>query len=350
MRLLNHLFALVIVAGGCGAARAEETNKLAAAAGPKSRVVLARDLTAVKHFDVDAPKVRALVAAGIKSLTGQTDEVAAWREFVSSNDVVGIKVNTQAAPLHGSHLAVVEAIADGLRAAGVAATNIVIFDRDSKKLRQAGFEPVGTVGHVPPFRVVSLIPDGWDEGNFYESRLVGKLIWGDFGYGKEGEGLATRSHLPKVLTHSITKLINVPVLQDHEAVGLAGCLYNTSIGTVDNTRRFELYAGGADAAIVEINLLPAVRSKIVLNVMDALVGGYAGGPAFKLQYSWPFGALYFSRDPAAVDALCLEQLDAKRKEAKVTLIGERASYIKYAAKYGLGQNEREKIELVEVGP
>lgn len=334
----KHLLVFAVLMAICRTVCAEDP------AAPKSRVTVVQNNSAVGDVDIDAKKIRVMVAAGIKALTEQTDEAAAWRTFVSSNDVVGIKVNTQAAPLHGTHVAVVNAIADGLLAAGVPAINIVVFDRDANKLRVAGF--TGT----ERFRVVSAIPNGWDAEAFYESRLVGKLIWGDLGFGKESEGLATRSHLPKVLTRTITKLINVPVLQDHEAAGIAGCLYNISLGAVDNARRFEQFGGRTDAAIIEINQMPAIRGKLVLNVMDALVGGYAGGPAFKVQYSFDFGRLYFSRDPVAIDALCLEQLEAKRKAANVAPIGDTANHLKVAAKIGLGQNEREKIELINLTP
>src|ERR1051325_7092446 len=104
-------------------------------AGVKSRVVLVRDPGAVSSFDADAAKVRPMVAAGIKVLAGETDVVAAWRHFVSSNDVVGIKINTQSGPLQSTRRAVIESIAEGLHAAGVAATNVYVFDRDPMKMR-----------------------------------------------------------------------------------------------------------------------------------------------------------------------------------------------------------------------
>src|SRR5437867_161189 len=69
----------------------------------KSRVVLARDPSAVHGLQVDAPKVRALVATGIRTLTGKPDEADAWRSMFSSNDVVGIKISTLATPLHATH-------------------------------------------------------------------------------------------------------------------------------------------------------------------------------------------------------------------------------------------------------
>jgi hypothetical protein len=93
-----------------------------------------------------------------------------------------------------------------------------------------------------------------------------------------------------------------------------------------------------------------LKGKVVLNIMDALVAGYAAGSVFKPRYSWPAGCLYFSRDPAAVDALALEKLDAKRREANLPAIGERASHVKTAEKFGLGQAERSRISLVEIKP
>ena len=192
---------------------------------------------------------------------------------------------------------------------------------------------------------------GWEPVVYFQNNLAGKLIWGDLLFGKEeGEDLSKRSHLPKLVTKTITKLINVPVLQDHDACGLAGCLYNLSLGMVDNTRRFETIGQHGDPMIAEICTMAPLRGKLVLNIMDGLIAGYAGGPGFKPQYSWNYGALYFSADPVAIDSLCVEALDAKRREAKVPPIGSRASHITTAARLGLGQNEREKIELSEVSP
>jgi uncharacterized protein (DUF362 family) len=343
------------------AVAAHATNVVDAVESP---VIFVRDASAVAGFDVDATKVRAMISAGIKSLTGLNDEAAAWRAFASSNDVVGIKINVQAGPLQVTRPALVAAIADGLRLAGVATTNIIVWDRDAGKMRVAGYEvgaavrggsapstiAAGTAATTPPFRVQGVVPNGWDANAFYENKLVGTLIWGDLSFGKEGTGLSTRSHFPKVLTQTITKLINVPVLLDHDGCGLAGCLYNVSLGAMDNTRRFETLGQRGDPYIGEICKLPAIRDKLVLNVMDGLIGGYAGGPAFKPQYSWNCGALYLSRDPVAVDAVCLQLLEAKRREAKIPAIGSSAGHITTAARLGLGQSETNKIEVVEVKP
>jgi hypothetical protein len=328
-------------------ARAADTNLVAAGAA-KSRVVLVRDPGAVSGFKVDPARVKTMVAAGMKALTGQADAAAAWGLFVSSNDVVGIKINTQGAPLQATRPAVVDAIVGGLQSAGVATTNIIVWDRDADKMRQAGYI---LQDRGPGVRVLSVLPDGgWDAGQFYESKVVGKLIWGDLLFGRTEAPLSTRSHLPKLLTQTITKLIDVPVLLDNDACGLSGCLYNLSIDAVDNNRRFEMLGQKGDPSIAGIWVLPAVRGKLALNICDGLIGGYAGGPAFKPQYSWPYGGLYFSTDPVALDATCLDLLEGKRREAKVTAIGARASHITTAGEIGLGRASSNQIDLVESSP
>ena len=299
-------------------------------------VVLVRDATAITGFTANEAKVQAMISTGIKTLTGQTNEAAAWKQFAGPDDLVAIKINTASAPLQATRRPVVNAIVQGLLLAGVKRDRIIVFDREMNDTGYAGEHEI------------AIIPDGWDANAVYENKIVGKLIWGDFQFGRQ-DSISTRSHFPKLLK-TATKIINVPVMQEHEACGLSGCLYNLSLGLVDNARRLEMYGQRGDPWIAEILSAPALRGKVVLNIMDALVAGYAGGPAFKPQYSWPAGCLYFSRDPVAVDALALEQLEIKRKEANLPAITEQASHVKTAEKFGLGRAERSRIALVEVKP
>ena len=163
--------AIALAAGWlCARGHAEETTPPSIPAA-KSRVVLVRDASAVGGFAVDDAKVRALVVAGITALTGESDEAAVWGHFASSNDVVGIKINTQLGPLQSTRRAVVEAIAHGLRAAGVAATNIYVFDRAPLQMRAAGY---GRGGATNLMREVSIIDGtGWDPKVYFENALAG---------------------------------------------------------------------------------------------------------------------------------------------------------------------------------
>ena len=351
MRCRSLTRGLVALSASCllGASVSAEGTNSASTVPAKSRVVLVRDPGAINSFTADPTKVRTVVIAGINALTGEKDEAAAWRHFVASNDVVGIKINTQSGPLQSTHRAVVEAIAQGLRAAGVIATNIYVFDRDPIQMRAAGYLKSGSSNL---FQEVSIIDGtGWDPSAYFQDNLAGKLIWGDLLFGKEmDQDISKRSHLPKLVTETITKLINIPVLQNHEACGLAGCLYNLSLGMVDNTRRFETAGQHGDPMIAEISNMPALRRKLVLNIMDGLLAGYAGGTGFKPEYSWNYGALYFSTDPVAIDSLCIDVLDVRCREAKVPLLRPLATYVTTAVRLGLGQSDPAKINLSEVPP
>ncbi|MCS7049335.1 MAG: DUF362 domain-containing protein [Verrucomicrobiae bacterium] len=297
-------------------------------------VVRVRDAGVLDQGTVRAERVREMVRVGIMRLTGAKTEREAWQTLFGSNDVVGIKIATMSAPLQATRPAVVAAIRDGLVSAGVATTNVVVFDRDPHKLRAAGFSDA-----------LAIAPDGWDEEQFYESRLVGRLIWGDRLFGREEHGFDTRSHLPLVVTRRVTKLISVPVLQDHEACGVAGTLYNLSLGMVDNARRFETSHQNGDPDIVAINEMSDLRQRVVLHVMDGLVGGYAGGPVFRPKFSWEASWLAFSRDPVGLDAMALGELERQRREAKIPAIGKRAAHIQTAAARGLGRMDAPLIEL-----
>ncbi len=346
--LIRHLIAPLLSCLLCAHVQAEGTDSTSLATS-KSRVVLVRDPSAMNSFTADATKVHAMVASGIDALTGERDEAAAWRHFASKSDVVGIKINTQAGPLQSTRRAVVDAIAQGLRAAGVDATNIYVFDRDPIRMRAAGYLKTGATNQLQEVSIID--GTGWEPIAYFQDNLAGKLIWGDLLFGKDGEqDLSKRSHLPKLVTETITKLINVPVLQTHDVCGLAGCLYNLSLGMVDNTRRFETVGQHGDPMIAEICNMPPLRQKLVLNIVDGLIAGYAGGPGFKPRYSWHYGALYFSTDPVAIDSLCVEVLEAKGREAKVPPIRPLAIHIATATRLGLGQSDPAKIDLSEIKP
>jgi len=311
--------------------------------GATNRLVVAvADPRLVTGLHVDDTRVAATLATGLTELTGQPDLASALRQFVKPHDVVGLKISTATGPLHTTRRPLVNALVAGLRAAGVPATNIWVFDRDPLRFRESGFTNS---------QEVTIIGDtGWDADTFYEHRIVGKLIWGDLLFQPAREDISTRSHLPRLLTRRLTKVINLPVLRDHDALGVAGCLHNITLGLTDNIRRFEQPGPVADTAVAEMAALPAIRDKTVLHILDALVAGYAGGTAFKVRYSWPHARLYFSTDPVALDALALELIEEQRQAAGLSSVRPRAGHIAAAGMLGLGEANRSNITLRVLTP
>jgi len=301
----------------------------------------------------------------VMAATNESTVAAAWGSLIKPSDVVGIKVNANGAPLFGTHPAVVNAIVDGLAAAGVAPQNIVVWDREAELLKAAGFR-VRNAG----YRLM------WTENNYdakavITSPISGKLIYGDLLFVAKGpdilhgelkdsppepgrkrprvlDNLSDESHLSNVLTHVVTKVINVPVLADNIYCGLSGALFNMTIQNMDNWRRLVQDPVNGDPSIPEAYSDPRIGDKVVFQLMDGLVALYAGGPMGDANYSVQFGTLYASKDPVALDAIALRRIDEWRTAAQIEPASKTAKYVQTAFTYGLGNADMSKIEVVNV--
>ena len=101
-------------------------------AAAKVPVIKVQAADATRHFQPRIDRVNAMLQAGLEALAPD----AHWRQFVSTNDLVGLKVNANLGTLTGTRPAVVQAVAQGLMASGVPAKNIVIWDRNLADLKR----------------------------------------------------------------------------------------------------------------------------------------------------------------------------------------------------------------------
>src|SRR4029077_14469539 len=129
----------------------------------------------------------------------------------------------------------------GLLLAGLPSKHIVIWDRQINDLKDAGF---GAISEKYGVRLAGSAQEGWDPGHDdktkpYETPLLGNLVWGDLEFGKKGEGIGRKSFASKLLTHQITKIINISPLLNHNLAGVSGNLFSLAQGSVDNFVRFE---------------------------------------------------------------------------------------------------------------
>jgi uncharacterized protein (DUF362 family) len=353
-------------APGSGPAQpAPETAETQAAEPVPARSIVyrAENLHAIKDYDANPEVVRRMVDQLVLAVSGQTTVGAAWASLVKATDVVGIKVCANGAPLFSTHPAVVDAIEAGLIGAGVPPQNIVVWDREEKLLKLAGFK-----GRSGGYRLM------WSEKNydlkeFVTSPISGKLIYGDMLFVSKlpeiikagqaapekdekkrfvADNLSDESHISNVLTHVVTKVINVPVLSDHMFCGLSGALFNMTVQNLDNWRRLVQAPISGDPSIPEAYADPRIGEKVVLTIMDGLVALYAGGPVGDANYAIHHGALYASKDPVALDAVALKRLDQWRVEAQMEPASKTAKYLKTALAYGLGNSDPSKIEVIDV--
>jgi len=352
----------MIILGGAAARAQNPTASAAPNPTPlpaRSVVVRAESPDAIYDYKANSSVVNRLVDGAIASVTGEGNAGAAWSSLVKPSDVVGIKVCANGAPLFSTRPEVVQAIVDGLRQAGVPWENIVVFDRDEGLLKRAGFR-----SRPGNYRVL------WSAGNYdpqvaISSPMAGQLIYGDLDFiGKNLPNLkeelqiddhkkrllniSNESHVSKVLTKVVTKVVNVPVLSDNVYCGLSGALFNMTVQNVDNWRRLVQPPDCGDPAIPEMYSDPRISEKVVITIMDGLVALYAGAPFGDANYAVQFGTIYASKDPVAIDAIASKRLDKWRIDASMDPVSKTAKYVETATALELGNSDLSKIEVRDI--
>jgi uncharacterized protein (DUF362 family) len=306
---------------------------------------------------IDGARVRKEIAAGMQELTGEKDWAKAWKQFVGPKDIVGIKVN----PIGGSILStkpeVVDAVIEGLIAAGVPKTNIVIWDRRLFQLEEAGF----TAARFPGIRISGTEMKG-PNGEFFDERgelwardnidrealpYVAEL---EMTYNKDtlpymiNEG--RQSYFSKIVTGAVTKIINVPILKNAGATATC-CLKNLSYGSLSNTSRLHKIWM---KSVVEPCAFPVLRDKVVLNIIDGLQACYDGGPGANPKFIYDPNVLLFGTDPVAMDAIAHDIVVKERMTRGVQQLDDRtrSAFLGIAEGLGLGIAARDKIDLRDV--
>jgi uncharacterized protein (DUF362 family) len=320
-------------------------------ASPRARVVIVHDPAAMDAFQPSRDKIHKMVSRAITNFTGKPGVAEAWRSVVSTQDIVGIKVVSSPGAKSGTRPAVVIAVVKGLLAAGLPATNIVVWDKQISDLKEAGF---GEISSKYGIRLAGSAQAGWDEGRSektrpYDSPLLGNLVAGDMEFLKKGEGVGRKSFLSKLLTTDITKIINITPLLNHNEAGVCGNLYSLAMSSVDNTLRFESDPNRLATAVPDICNMPPLADHIALNIVDALICQYEGGEKGLLHYSTVLNQLRFSRDAVALDVLSLQDLEKQRKTADAPTVKTNLELYNNASLLDLGISDLKKI-IVETLP
>lgn len=306
----------------------------------RARVLMARDPQAVSLFEPVPARVKVMFDRALLALTEKTSVSMAWLSLVSTNDVIGIKVFSAPGPTSGTRPVVVEAALQGLLAAGIPATNIVIWDKTTADLRAAGFVKLANRYGVS---AIGSEDFGYDGTVFYETPLIGYLRWGDFEFNSKKDNIGRKSYVSKLLTQKLTKIVNISPLLNHNQAGVSGNLFSLAMGSVDNTFRFEVEADRLARAVPEIYAMPQVGDRVVLNITDALICQYEGGEQSLLHYSTVLDELRFSRDPVALDVLSLDELAQQRQAAHVATVKENRELYSNASLLELGVSDPKKI-------
>src|SRR5947207_5192979 len=179
-----------------------------------SVVYTMRDSDAIKDYKTKPSVVRAMVNRLVLAVTGQPDVAKAWASLVSPTDKIGIKICAAGGELFTTHHDVVNAIVDGLVAAGHPRSSIIVWDRSLGGIKDAGYQP-GNDG----YQLRAITPrDAYDTKAALSAPLLRKIVWGVFAYRaakakmpilSDTENTSNVSHFSRIVSTEMTKIINV---------------------------------------------------------------------------------------------------------------------------------------------
>jgi len=293
--------------------------------GGKSRVVLVRNSAVLTgNHEVDLSVAGEMVNRGMVHLAGESTPDLAWKSLFKPGDVVGIKVNCLGGREIATHPGIVKAVISGLKSAGFPEEDIIVWDRLTKELRSSGYTINKSDKGVKCF--------GTDTNYQRYPEIIGSV----------------GSCFSAIISSFCTALISIPVLKDHDLAGVSVSLKNF-YGAIHNPNKY--HDNNCDPYIADLNTHPYIKDKLRLIVCDAITLQYQGGPAYKPQWALDYRSLLLSRDPVAIDRIGTKIIGEKRKEKGLPSLkqaGREPIHIATAAKKGLGTDDLEKIELVNL--
>jgi uncharacterized protein (DUF362 family) len=319
----------LVTDAGAAAPRATDTEAETATAPPsttdsgKSRVAHLRHSGLVTSgSNVDRAIALAMLDRGVMHVFGTDTPEEAWEQVASPGDVVALKVNCICSLL-STNPNVAYAVAQRLMDVGVRPSDLVIFDRTSGELTNAGY----TLNRANPEQPRCHGTDG--------------EVAGPFSYG-EYEG-----NLSQLLTRADV-LVNLPVLKDHGGAQVTLSMKN-HYGTIDNPGPY--HGNNCDPFIGHINMLPEIKDKTKLIVLDASRGCWRNGPGPGPNAIWRHNGLVVATDPVACDTLGNEIINAQRAEKGHGPVSQEADglakHILTAQKLGLGTAQRSEMDVLE---
>jgi len=144
-----------------------------------------------------------------------------------------------------------------------------------------------------------------------------------------------------------TALISLPSVKVHTLTGIAVAMKNY----INFSPAPSKYHAPA-TSLGEIFLLPDVKGKTRLIVVDFLRPYFGPGPQINPLHRWNYHGILVSNDPVAVDAVCLSICQAKRNlfKGEPWPITPPPDFIAAAdTTYKLGTSDPAKIKLVKLG-
>ncbi len=250
------------------------------------------DVVLIRNKDVldknDNPKsdvVLNMLDKAVSILTNKREPIDGWKTLIKSSDIVGIKSNV--------------------------------------------WTPIGTTKQVEQALKKRVMDSGVTENNI---------------------GISDRGVLRDPIFKKSTALINARPMRTHHWSGVGSLIKNYVMFVPDPDN----YHEDACARLGEIWTYPVVKNKTRLNVLVMFTPQFhnVGPHGFSPRHVWKYYGLIVGFDPVAIDTIGVKIIQAKRKEyfGEDRPLTPEAKHIRIAdSKYGLGNSNMDKINLIKVG-
>jgi uncharacterized protein (DUF362 family) len=272
---------------------------------------------------------RTMLERAMTELTGETDMGKAFARFVHKDDKVAIKMNGiagQTGATMATNKEIVLPIVAGVMAAGVPASNIVVYEQYT-----SFFNGTRVTAKNLPAGVLTAV-HGNKDATMPEIHVL---------------GIPTKFVRP--LTEA-TAVINVALIKDHSICGYTGCLKNVTHGSTINPHDFHQH--NASPQIAALYAQDIIKSRVRLHITDGFKLIYDGGPLDKNpDRRVPHEAVYVTTDPVAMDTIGWNEVEKWRKDKGLPTLakaGREPSYIRVAGELGLGVANLQQIRMREI--
>ncbi len=262
------------------------------------------------------------IARALAASVGAGSGVEAAASLFNPSDTVGIKVNCLAGRSLSPRVELVEALVDLLAGAGIDRRKIIVFERSSRELEQAGFT-IHRQG--PPYRCI-----GTDNDYERQPSSCG----------------AIGSCFARIVSTECTALVSFGVVKDHDLAGVSAGMKNW-YGVIHNPNKY--HQNGCDPYIADVARHPFIRDKLRLTVLDGVVAQCHGGPAYRPGATFELGLVAASTDPVAADLWAWQVIEAERRRRGMPTLEEAGRPVRFlatAARHGLGVGDPDKLKVV----
>jgi uncharacterized protein (DUF362 family) len=278
--------------------------------------------------DLDRLKIAEMLSLGFRHLTGARETGEGLARLFARDARIGIKINTIGGRKISTRPELSLSLAELLIKNGRPDRNIVIWDRTNRELREAGYSLSDRPSGLKIFATDTA-------GAGYETEIVSHRNIG--------------SLFSTIQTNFVTASISLAILKDHGLAGITAGMKNY-FGAIHNPNKY--HDSHCDPFIAELFDSGPIKDKHKLSLLDALVVQYHRGPSYHTQWAERYGALIFSLDPVAADAVgwrLIEQLRSRKGLPSLKEEGREPVFLGSAEKLGLGRSGSDLIEVIEDG-